>query len=270
MKRMGKWLKPRLYLRMVEHGLLGLLMVLMPFYMQEKPMIWIPGWFLLIPPVLSGIINLFLVKYDQTPCNATFQLTIKTVLVLRLVVGANIILKHEAQLDWEWATAFWPYWCSFTIQAVLIIATVVIFLNTISLFFRSEARMHDGKLGLVLSFLFVIVLGSLWGFLMAAGFMLSTLQPVIVIIKIFDVARGIPDIFFIEDYSDKDELAYEKQWLTESEEYALDMLINKKHEIPYRISLYPLIYCFGGVLITLLLKKQIALWFEVILYSEEE
>ena len=84
------------------------------------------------------------------------------------------------------------------------------------------------------------------------------------------MARGIPDMFFIEDYSDKVELAYEKQWLSESEEYALDMLLNRKHEIPYRISLYPLIYCFAGMLITRLLKKQIALWFEVILYTEEE
>ena len=70
----------------------------------------------------------------------------KTVLVLRLLVGANIIIKQEAELDWEWSTAFWPYWCSFTIQAVLIIAMVVIFLNTLSLFVKSEAKFHDGKL----------------------------------------------------------------------------------------------------------------------------
>ena len=69
----------------------------------------------------------------------------KTVLVLRLLVAANIVIKQEAELDWEWSTAFWPYWCSFTIQAVLIIATVVIFLNTLSLFFKSEAKLHDGK-----------------------------------------------------------------------------------------------------------------------------
>jgi len=87
---------------------------------------------------------------------------VKTVLVLRLLVGANIIIKQEAQLDWDWSTAFWPYWCSFTVQAVLIIATAVIFFNTVSLYLRGEALMFD-------------LLGSLWGFLMAAGFMLSTL-----------------------------------------------------------------------------------------------
>ena len=145
MRRMGKWLKPRLYLKMVEHGLLALDMVLIPFYLQEEPILRIPGWLLIIPPTLSGLINLFMVKFDSTPCNSTLQLTIKIVLVLRLVVGANIVLKQEANLDWEWATAFWPYWCSFTIQAVLIIATIVIFLNTITVYCRGEAAMHDGK-----------------------------------------------------------------------------------------------------------------------------
>lgn len=145
MRRIGKWLKPRLYLKILEHSLLGISMLLLPLYLQEEPIIYVSGWTILILPSLSGIINLFLVKYEPTPCNATFQLTLKTVLVLRLVICANIVLKQEAQLDWEWATAFWPYWCSFTIQAVLIIATVVIFLNTVSLFFKGEAAGHDGK-----------------------------------------------------------------------------------------------------------------------------
>lgn len=162
MRRMGKWLKPRLYLKIVEHGLLALSMVLIPFYLQPDPIVNIPAWILIILPCSSGLINLFMVKYEQTPCNATFQMTVKTVLVLRLLVSASIIIKQEASLDWDWSTAFWPYWCSFTIQAVLIIATVVIFLNTCSSFFKGEARMHD-------------ILGSLWGFLMATGFMLSTL-----------------------------------------------------------------------------------------------
>ena len=51
------------------------------------------------------------------------------------------------------------------------------------MYFKAEAHLPD-------------ILGSLWGFLMAAGFMLSTLQPVIVIIKVFDVGRGIPEKFF--------------------------------------------------------------------------
>lgn len=145
MRRMGKWLKGRLYLRIVEHTLLAVTMALIPFYMQEEPQVWIPGWLLLIPTSAQCLLNLFFVKYDKTPCNATYQLTLKTVLVLRFLVGVNILIKWEAKLDWDWSTAFWPYWCSFTIQAVLIIATIVIFFNTVSLFFKSEAKFHDGK-----------------------------------------------------------------------------------------------------------------------------
>lgn len=69
---MGKWLKPRLYLKIVEHSLLGVGMLMIPFYMQDRPVVHVPGWSLIIPPLLSGIINLFLVKYEPTPCNATF------------------------------------------------------------------------------------------------------------------------------------------------------------------------------------------------------
>ena len=90
---------------------------------------------------------------------------------------------------------------------------------------------------------------------MAAGFMLSTLQPVIVIIKIFDVAKGIPEIFFDENFIDTIELESERRWLSEPELYSLDMLLQRRNEIPYRISLYPLIYCFATLLITRLIKK---------------
>ena len=60
------------------------------------------------------------------------------------------------------------------------------------------------------------MLGSLWGFLMAVGFMLATLQPVIQIIKIFDVGEGIPDKFF-DPGLDPDDLAVERRWLTDAE-----------------------------------------------------
>ena len=63
---------------------------------------------------------------------------------------------------------------------------------------------------------------------------------------------------------------YEQKWLTEDEIYALEMLTVKRNEIPYEISQYPLIYCFAGIFITCLLKKQICKWFEFILYTEEE
>ena len=75
MHRMGEWLRPRLRLKIGEHSLLALLMFLIPFYIQNKqgkPLAVIPGWILIALPTMSGLINLFMVKYEQTPCNATF------------------------------------------------------------------------------------------------------------------------------------------------------------------------------------------------------
>ena len=48
------------------------------------------------------------------------------------------------------------------------------------------------------------------------------------------------------------------------------MLTEKKNEIAGLISVYPLIYSFSAILVTLLFRKPIILWFEVILYTEEE
>ena len=48
------------------------------------------------------------------------------------------------------------------------------------------------------------------------------------------------------------------------------MLTEKRHEIAGLISLYPMIYCAAGIVITQLFKKPIILWFEVILYTDEE
>lgn len=64
MRRKGRWLRPRLYMKIIEHSLMTVSMVLVPFYLQEAPQIRIPGWLLLIPPSLAALINLFLTKYD--------------------------------------------------------------------------------------------------------------------------------------------------------------------------------------------------------------
>lgn len=34
MRRKGKWLRPRLYMKIIEHALMALTMVLVPFYLQ--------------------------------------------------------------------------------------------------------------------------------------------------------------------------------------------------------------------------------------------
>ena len=189
MRVMGRWLKPRLKLKIMEHSLLAVTMLMIPFYIQEEQLIGIQGWMVMIPLTLSCFIGLMVVKYDQTPCNATLQLTLKTVNLLRLIMAANVVIKIDGHLDWEWSTTFWPYWCSFTIQAVLVVATMVIFLNTLAMFFRAEAKVSD-------------LIGSLWGTLMSSGFMLSTLQPILVVIQIYDSGDTIPEHLFNENIQD--------------------------------------------------------------------
>ena len=73
-----------------------------------------------------------------------------------------VVIKVEATLDWAWSTTFWPYWCSITIQGVVVIATGVIFINTLGNFFKGEAKLFD-------------LIGSLWGLLITGGFMLAVL-----------------------------------------------------------------------------------------------
>ena len=173
------------------------------------------------------------------------------------MVGSMAIIRNDADLDWDWSTTFWPYWCSITIQGVLVIATGVIFINTLGSFFRSDAKFHD-------------LLGSFWGLLMAGGFMMATLQPVLVIIKIFDSGSSIPEKFFDPEYADIKRLELEARWLKESEKYALEMLKDRPNEIVFLICFYPMIYCFGTFLITLIFRKQICKWFELILYHDED
>ena len=47
------------------------------------------------------------------------------------------------------------------------------------------------------------------------------------------------------------------------------MLTDRKNELAGLVCLYPMIYCFAGVLLTRLLRKPISQWFEVILYLDE-
>jgi len=72
MRRYGKWLKPRLYLKIVEHTLLAINMLMIPCYMQPNPLVKIPGWALLLPGVVAAVFNLFMIPCDRTPCNSTY------------------------------------------------------------------------------------------------------------------------------------------------------------------------------------------------------
>jgi len=48
------------------------------------------------------------------------------------------------------------------------------------------------------------------------------------------------------------------------------MLLDKPNEIPYLISFYPIIFCFSTLLVTLVFRKYISQWFELVLYHDED
>ena len=43
-----------------------------------------------------------------------------------------------------------------------------------------------------------------------------------------------------------------------------------RHEVPYVIVTYPMIYCFLTIVITSLIRKSITIWFESVLYFDDE
>ena len=100
--------------------------------------------------------------------------------------------------------------------------------------------------------------------------MLSTLQPIIVIIRIFDSSRTVPSHLFEKEQEDQHMYEREVAWLTEAERYSLVMLKDYKHLIALRVFTYPMAYCLATVVITLLLRKHIIDWFELILYIQDE
>lgn len=54
-------------------------------------------------------------------------------------------MKIDEHAHWDWSTAFWPYWCSFAIQAIMGVASLIIFVNTIFNYFKNEAIIEDSK-----------------------------------------------------------------------------------------------------------------------------
>lgn len=107
---------------------------------------------ILIPSCLACCINLCCPLIEQTPCNSTMLLLSKILCVLRFFVGLSVFIRFDRAADWDWSITFWPYWCSFAIQVILSIASMVILANTISNYFRQEAIIEDSKVIFSLSY----------------------------------------------------------------------------------------------------------------------
>lgn len=194
------WERKRIYLCLVEHLLYAVTMLLIPLYLIKFPFNF-SAFYLMILPCVSLVINLFFLRHQQSPCNATFQIAIKSVIILRLLLALFVSFKIERTFgpdnEWSWQKTFWAYWLSTTVQAVLFVACIVVFLNTLLAFVKAEQSIHDGKsfsfifannLCLISIFFLNIVLGSFWITLMIGGFLMSSLQMVLQIVRIFDIA----------------------------------------------------------------------------------
>ena len=61
-----------------------------------------------------------------------------------------------------------------------------------------------------------------------------------------------------------------KWYLSDGEKYSLKMQTEKRNMIPFLIVIYPMLYCLLSVIVSSLLKKSICIWFETVLYMDEE
>ena len=181
MLQQRRWEKRRVHLRIVEHLLYAVTHVLLPLYLLKFPFEF-SAFYLLVLPFVSSVINLIFLRYQQSPCNATFQIAVKSVLILRLLVALFVVIKIEGTFgpdnEWSWQKTFWAFWISLTMQAVLLVACVVVFLNTLLGFVKGEQSYHD-------------ILGSFWITILIGGFLLSSLEMVLQIVRIFDTIPTI-------------------------------------------------------------------------------
>jgi len=131
----------------LENVLYVLFWTAFAFYIKEGPATAkVDGMLVLSPALAACVINIFCLKYDETPCNATFFLVMKVVLFLRAVTAFSILIKIDGKTQWDWSTTFWPYWCSFAIQGIMAIASLIIFLNTLLSYLKEDTGKSDGNL----------------------------------------------------------------------------------------------------------------------------
>lgn len=140
------WQRASLVLKLFENLLYLFIWALAFFYVtQLQQEDKVDGFYIITPALLACALNCFCIKYEETPCNATIYLMTKIVLVLRLLITFSVMLKVDNKAEWDWSTTFWPYWCSFAIQGIMGIASLIIFLNTVLNYLKEESTKADSK-----------------------------------------------------------------------------------------------------------------------------
>ena len=158
LRRQRPWDKIPNTLKATENALHAATWLLCLLYIAYMDQLRINGMSIILPAIIAGGITFFCVSYEETPCNATMQLMFKVLGLLRLALGVSAALKIDSHTSWDWSTTFWPYWCSFAIQGIIAIASLIIFFNTVINFLKDEATKADSKFYplIVLSFVFSV------------------------------------------------------------------------------------------------------------------
>mmetsp|Transcript_53817 Transcript_53817/g.73744 ORF Transcript_53817/g.73744 Transcript_53817/m.73744 type:complete len:217 (-) Transcript_53817:1112-1762(-) len=216
-------MRNRLLFNIIENSMYFGVSLLLPFYLMPKDSaLHIPGLVIISPLVFAALINLLLFKYIETPCNASYQLTSKVLICLRICLVVNSIIKIDGYVSWDWSTTFWPYWCSFAIHGILTVASIIIFFNTICAVIKMEASNSD-------------VIGSGWAALLCLGFIFATLFPIMQIVKIYDSEKLLTKYSSVnKEYAhgvDITHANYEK--LNDNEKYSYNILMYESNMIAF-------------------------------------
>lgn len=130
---------------MLENFLYICTYTIVAIYLYIKDPALFGSYSILIPASLASCLGCLCITIEETPCNATIVLLHKVITVLRFLIALCVLLKIDNYAHWDWSTAFWPYWCSFAIQVIMGVASLIIFVNTIFNYFKDEAIIEDSK-----------------------------------------------------------------------------------------------------------------------------
>jgi hypothetical protein len=97
-------------------------------------MIWLPtqafsSFFMTIAPFVAILCNFFQ-QSESAPMENLYNLITKVFIIIRFLICFCVIVKMEGLTTWDWKTAFWPFWCSLAIQAIVGVALFIFFMQT--------------------------------------------------------------------------------------------------------------------------------------------
>ena len=145
MKQKSPWRVRHFQLALLENLLYIISMSLLLIYLYKAEQHHSLALAIIVPSALACLITVFCPLIDNTPCNQTMLLLSKSMCALRFFSGLCIFARYDRGSSWDWSVTFWPYWCSFAVQVILAIASIIILANTISNYLRDEAIVEDSK-----------------------------------------------------------------------------------------------------------------------------